>query len=448
MKNTKTIFITSFYGLIGRNLLATDILPTLFKNSPDVKVVILLPKEKQQRYQELFGSDRVIVEGIRSEPETRFELFLAQLFFFLSPTESSRIARDAAKEQGGFLKNVVFWLVGQLGKSRFVRQLARLVAYWAISKNRYKKHLDQYKPDLVFATDIFRHQDVDVLCEARSRGIRTLGMVRSWDNISTKGLNHFIPDHVIVQAEKMKEDVIKYGDVAPEKISIVGVPHYDRYITEKRTPRAEFFKSMNLDPNKKTLVISPPLLYYAIDPIAEMVVNSFLPFEEIQIVVRSALVGKSNLGNIKPIVNKLAIDEPEKANDFDQADILAGDSHLADLLYHCDAVISHISTIAIDGVVFDKPAFFVGFNTKPMLYHQSVRWFFDMDCARDLIATGAVKLSESVEELVQQVTQHLSDPKLGQKEREYLRERYCYKLDGKSGERLGKVISDYLFLKT
>lgn len=444
MQNQKTIFITSFYGLIGRNLLATDILPTIFNERPETKIVILLPEEKQKRYQELFGSERIIVEGVPKQAESRLELLLAKLFFFLSPTESSRIARDAIREKSGYFKAAIFWILGQLGKFKVVRQLARAVAYWIMPRRRYQKYFDKYQPDLVFATDIFRHQDVDVMREARSRGIRTLGMVRSWDNLSTKGLNHFIPDWAIVQAEKMKEDIIKYGDVRPDKISIVGVPHYDRYIKDSRMPREEFFRSLNLDPKKKTIILSPPLLYYAIDPIAEMIVNAVLKLDNVQVVVRSALVGKSNLGNIKPIPNLVAIDEPESAENFDQADITAGDKHLADLLYHSDAIISHLSTLAIDGIVFDKPAFFAGFNTKMLPYHQSVRWFFDMDCARDLLATGAVKLSNSTEELVAQLKPHLFDSGLGKKERDLLRVRYCYKLDGKSGERLGRAIIEQL----
>lgn len=440
----KTIFITSFYGLIGRNLLSTNILPTLFKEVPDARVVILLPKEKERQYREIFGSDQIQVAGVTGIPETPLELFLAKIFFFLSPTESARIARDAIRTQGK-LRNYFFWSgIGLLGKVRFMRQFARLTGYWLMPKRRYADLFNRYKPDLVFATDIFRHQDIDVLREAKSRGIKTVGMVRSWDNISTKGLNHIIPDHVIVQAEKMKEDIIAIGDVKSASISIVGVPHYDYYATGARTPRAEFFKSINLDPNKKTVLISPPLRHYTTDPIPEVIFNKLASHDDLQFIIRMTLVGKSNIGNLKPIPGKLAIDAPESAEDFNQADIIAGDKHLADTLYHSDAIVSHISTIAIDGIVFDKPAFFAGFNTKPTPYHQSIRWFFDMDCARDLIATGAVKLSDSVEELAAQLLPHLADKKLGVKEREALRERYCYKLDGKSGERLGKVLAENL----
>lgn len=440
MQGQKTIFITSFYGLIGRNLLATGILKVIKQSLPETRIVILLPKEKQEMYQKLFGSENVIVEGVPGAKESKLEELFGSAFFFLSGTESAKIAYWVLSEQRKYPQVFIFWLLSKLGKIRLVRHMARLVDYWAMPKNRYQKYFEKYRPDMVFATDIFRYQDIDVMREARARGIFTVGMVRSWDNVSTKGLSRSVPDKVIVQAEKMKEDIIKYGDINPKNIAVVGVPHYDRYLTGERMPRDTFFKSLSLDPKKKTVIISPPLRHYTQDPIPEVIFNALAPLEDVQVIVRLTLVGKSNIGSLKPIPGKLAIDAPETAEDFNRADITTGDEHLADLLYHSDAIISHLSTLAIDGIVFDKPAFFAGFNTKSTPYHQGVRWFFDMDCARDLIATGAVKLSNSVEELMKQLLPHLQDPNLSKAERRLVQERYCYKLDGKSGERLGEVI--------
>ncbi len=440
----KTIFITSFYGLIGRNLLATDILPTLFQEAPEAKVVIVLPQEKEESYRKLFGSERVVVQGVPGEPESGREKFMAKLFFYLCPTESARISYRSLGVNKKYIRMGILWCVTALGNVKIIRKLARQFEYLTMPKNSYAEYFEKYQPTAVFATDMFRHQDVDVLREARARGIRTVGMVRSWDNLSTKGLNRIVPDHVVVQAEKMREDIIRLGDVRPEQISIVGVPHYDGYGKGSKLSREAFFRSMDLDPKKKTLLLSPPLRHYAGDPIAEVIFNAVKDIPDLQVIIRMTLVGKSNIGGLKPIPGKLAIDAPSTAEDFNQADITTGDSHLIDLLQYSDAVAAHISTIVIDGIVFDKPGFFVGFNTKPMPYHKSVRWYFDMDCGRDLITTGAVRLSETVEEFVAQLKAHLADPKLGAKERQLVRERYCYKLDGHSGERLGKVLAEQL----
>ena len=46
----KTIFITSFFGLIARNILATNVLKIL-KERPDLKIVILALEAKKNLYQ-------------------------------------------------------------------------------------------------------------------------------------------------------------------------------------------------------------------------------------------------------------------------------------------------------------------------------------------------------------------------------------------------------------
>jgi hypothetical protein len=440
----KTVFISSFYGLIGRNILSTGFLKKILDNP--VKVVIFLPKEKEESYRKIFGSENVFVEGISYE-ESSYDKFLASIFFSLHGIENARINRAGLISQGKYAGAFFSFCLSKIGRFKLIRKIARSLDYRFATSGHYKKYFEKYKPDLVFATDIFRHQDVDMMREAKKHRILTLGMVRSWDNVSTKGLNRFIPDKMIVHGEHIKEEIVKYCDIEPSKISIVGIPHYDRYITEGRTNREVFFKKFNLDPNKKTLILSPPLRSYTSDPVPETIVNALLPFDNIQTIIRMTLVGKSNIGNLKPIPNKLAIDAPESAENFDQADMTNGDDHLMDLLYHCDVLASHVSTIAIDAIVFGKPAIYVGFNTNPVPYHESIRRFFDLDCARDLVSTGGVELIESLDDFIKCLLRHFADPALGKEGRQNLIHNYCFRLDGKSSERLANVVIDVLYCR-
>ena len=59
----KTIFITSFFGLIARNILSTDILDIL-RSRKDLRIVIFVPKEKEILYRDTFAGGNVIVEGV------------------------------------------------------------------------------------------------------------------------------------------------------------------------------------------------------------------------------------------------------------------------------------------------------------------------------------------------------------------------------------------------
>lgn len=442
MEDKKTIFITSFYGLIGRNILGAGLLRDLEENS--IRAVIFLPKSKQETYQKIFGSKDIIFEGIENTEEGLRDKFMYKIFDFFWSREQARIDREKFIEDKKYIHTATSLIMSWLSRIYIMRKFVRWADYHIMPKNGYEKYFNKYKPNAVFATDIFRHNDVDVLREAKKYEVLTIGMVRSWDNVSTKRMNRIVPDYTIVHGPKIREEIIMHGDVSPGKVVMTGVPHYDQYTAEGRTPREEFFKKLNLDPKKKTLLLSPPLRSYSDDPIAEYIVRALEPFEDIQVVIRMTLVGKSRLGDLRPIPGKLAIDAPETAGDFDHADVLSTDDHLTDLLYHCDAIASHISTIAIDAIVFGKPAIYVGFNSKPTKYSESIRSYFDVDCAKDLVATRGVYLAENIDEFVGRLLRYFANPNLDSEGRKKVVEQYCLKLDGNSSQRLSGAILDIL----
>ena len=156
------------------------------------------------------------------------------------------------------------------------------------------------------------------------------------------------------------------------------------------------------------------------------------------------MVGSVDLGGTKPIPDKLAIDVPENAGDFLQADIAAGDAHLADLLYNSDVVIAFASTLAIDAAVFNKPIVFIGFDGDKRPYWQGLRRYYDYDHQSSMLKTGGVKLAKNMEELIAFTKQYLNNPQLDEAGRKKIIQERCWKLDGKSGARLAEVILQYL----
>jgi len=277
-----------------------------------------------------------------------------------------------------------------------------------------------------------------------------LGMVRSWDNVTNKGLNRIVPDALIAHIEQVKKEAIELDDVPASRIHVVGIPHYDRYLTENRVPREAFFKELNLDPNKKTILFAPPSkLFIQDEPMAEVIVEALKPIlreHNAQIILRLYLFGNSNLGNLKPVPGQLAIDSPSRGTTFDNADLAKEDAHLADSLYHSDLIVSYVSTLGIDGALFGKPSVCIGFNTEPKpSYIDSMRWYYKLDHALPMFNTGGVRLAKSLGELLGHVTQYLQNPKLDMEGRKKLIQHYCgSSLDAKSGERLGNIILSYL----
>lgn len=441
----KTVLITSFFGLISRNILATNTLRILRKKD-NLQIVILTPTNKAENYQKLFGGGNVIVEGVDLPKPTKLDKFFNVIFHNLSDTNVWRIHRLVwRKRDKKIITAPLYWLLSKLGYLKIVRSIARRLEYMFLPKNRFAHIFEKYKPDLVFATDVFHPNDLDVMREAKKRKIFILGMVRSWDNIVSKGLNRIIPDRLVVNTPKIKKEAEKYNDIKPDNIDVVGIPHYDFYTPERRMPRNELFKQLNLDPRKKTIFFALPSdIYTQGDPIAKKVVSLLMPMD-VQLILRLYIVGSVDLGDIKPIPNKVAIDVPGSGSDFTQADLSAGDAHLADLLYHSDVVVAFASTLAIDAVVFDKPVVFIGFDGKEgRPYWQSLRRYYDYDHQKSILETGGVRLAKDPEELISQIQNYLKDPSLDQEGRKRIIQERCWKLDGRSGERLANVIAKFI----
>lgn len=448
MVGRKTIFISSFFGLISRNILSTDAL-NILKKCGNLRIVIFVNVGRKELYEKNYGGENVFFEEIESKKTNSFDGFINSIFLNSSDTVSRKIHRLIEKKKGGKYLNFTFhWILSKLSHFKLYRFALRSIDNYIWFDNRFAKYFDTYKPDLVFSTDIFEPNDISIVRAADRKKIPVLGMIRSWDNITTKGLNRVLTDKLVVNTPKIKDEAIKYCDFKSDDIFIVGIPHYDAYVTEPRMSKNELFKELNLDPNKKAIFFAAPSdIYTQGDSVTTKVINTLSSLDA-QIILRLYIVGQVNLGNIKPIPNKMAIDDPGSGEDFNQADLTGKDSHLADLLYYSDVVVAFASTVAIDAIVFNKPVVFVGFDGKDNRpYWQSLRRFYDYDHQKSILDTGGVRLAKTPYELEIIVRDYLLNPDLDKKGRSKIMEERCWKLDGKSGERLAEVLLRFLEVK-
>lgn len=441
----KTVFITCFTGLISRNILATDTLAVL-QRTPELRVVIVAPESRTAVLAVDFSGPGVIVEGVpRANLRGRDRVWWA-LATHLLDTPTRRVQRIATLERGG--SRLDYWgsgLVGFLGRSRAIRSLFRRLARVMVGSTEFRDLFDRYRPDLVFSTDVYTPQDVKVAMLAQRRGVRVLGMIRSWDNVTSKTLLAFMPDRLIVNTERIAEEAEHYGDVPQTSISVLdGVPHYDGYVPAERTPRAEFFGRFRLDPARPLILFTPPSdTYLKFDPIAPVVLRAIAGLGT-QVLVRLPLVGASDLGGYRPPAN-VVFDEPANSPDFTEVHLSrSADRHLADSLYHADLVITWASTMIIDAAVFDKPIVLVGFDSAPRTYGRSIRQYYDYAHQRRILETGGVRLARTPGELADYTRAYLADRRRDASGRAAIRREYCGRLDGTAGRRLAAIILAHL----
>ncbi len=441
----KTIFITCFTGLISRNILATDAFDVL-RTHEGVRIVIITPESQAEALRREFGGANVLVVGVPTPPlRGRDKLWWTLATHLLNTRTRSVQRRAKLARDGKRLKYRLSHLLGILGGFSIVRKLFRFSALAFIQTGEFEDLFRHYQPALLFSTDVYTPQDVKLMRLAKKLGIRTVGMVRSWDNITSKTLLAFIPEYLIVQTDWLKGEIARHGDVRPNDIFVInGIPHYDRYRAEGRTPREDFFRKINLDPSGKLILFTPPSdNYLKHDPITPVVLRA-LEAAGAQILVRKALVGAIDLGDYQPPPG-VVFDEPGTSPDFTKIYLSrAADQHLADSIYHSDLVVTWASTMIIDAAVFLKPILLVGFDASSRPFEKSILQYYEYDHQRRILELGGARLAKSPSELTEWTKRYLVDRNLDLAGRRRIVREYCGILDGQAGKRLAAHLLRFL----
>jgi len=314
----------------------------------------------------------------------------------------------------------------------------------------FTKIFDKYNPDIVFIPSITADDESLVLRQARSRGVRTVGMVRSWDNISVnKGNVRIFPDKMLVHTNILKSDLIRYADYPSDKIEVVGMTHFDYYITDRRIPRDEFFRQIGGNPNKKTIYFMPIGLSdidedkYMLK-LLESWVQSEPAFSNTQLMLSTHPNASKPVDYASP--ETLFIKFPGVINypggKPTDREITKPDMELmASAIYHSDVVVNYQGTTTIDVSAFDKPVINIAFDgMKDKPYLKSVRRFYDYIHYLPIIKSGGVRLAHSSEELRKQIIEYLDNPQKDKEGRKIIVEEQVPMHDGYASARTAKAI--------
>lgn len=450
MKNieTKTIFITSFHGLLSR-VLGGGVLDGLL-NDKKIKVVIFCLDFKKNYYEKEFGSERIIIEPINGKILPPGALFFQKIAFKLLLTETTKIqTRNDLMEKKEYFQFISRKVVSFLGSFKIIRMLFRFVYFYFSKTDFFSQYFEKYNPDLIFSMDCKHIFDSQLIFEAKKRKIKTMGMVRSWDNLTAKGVLKVIPDNLIVYNETIKKEAMKYSDVKSDSIYVSGIPNYDMYTNEERTNRNDFLKKIKVDNSKKIILFAPTGNHYSktdsqiMEILDDSIKNNLLP-NNVHIIVRFPPGDFVDTKNFQPGNNfsyDFVIPDTKLDNIKDNEMTLEKSLYLADLIYHSDVVIAGPSTILVDAIALDKPSIAIGFDGfENKKYYESIARLFDYSHMNKLLSTGAVRLVKNESELIKFITTYLNNPNLDEKERKSAIIQQCFKLDGKSSQRISEFI--------
>lgn len=454
----KTIFISSFHPLISRNILSTDILPRLLKAG--VRVVLPTPQYKKEYFETNFGAlPGLSVEGVEyNRPSGSFSgrLFKRVFHALLTVKNVEVYYRRKVLPQKGILYRFMFRGLNFLGRFRLVKGIARSIFFYFSPAGFFNELLDRERPDLVVVTDLHNENDVALMQDARRRSIPIIGMVRSWDHLTSKGLLKVVPDFICAPNEFVREDAVRFHGVSEEKIRVVGIPHYDRYFSHVPSSKEKFAARLGVDPKKRFVLFAPFGSRYTANnsvdrdviectsqmlPPTHMLIVRFPPTDSVD------LEGFAEPSNV--IMDRPGVHLSSKSDKFIRNELtMEDDEWLRDTLSFSDVVISGLSTMSIDGAIFGKPIIVVAFDgTAQKSYDQSVRRYFEYDYFQPLFKSGGALLAENIDDFRAYLRSYLSDPKRDDTGRKRLVEGQCGFTDGKSCERVCRFVFEILGIR-
>jgi hypothetical protein len=104
-------------------------------------------------------------------------------------------------------------------------------------------YLREQRPDVVLVTPLMEPGSVqaEYLRAARRLAIPTCLCVSSWDNLTSKGLVHELPDGVFVWNDPQRSEAIRLHGVPPDRVIVTGAACYDHWFGWKPSRSREAF---------------------------------------------------------------------------------------------------------------------------------------------------------------------------------------------------------------
>ncbi|MFA5133294.1 MAG: CDP-glycerol glycerophosphotransferase family protein [Patescibacteria group bacterium] len=451
----KTILITISRGGTARNILQSKVFGSLRRSG--ARLVILTPAAKDQRFLNEFSGDNVFFEDLPEGVWTWMDKILVGWHKGLVYNDSTGM-RDLYgiynPKEGSYLKYLFKkFFFFPLSKLNFLKRLARKLDAHLVKDSMYSEIFEKYKPDLVFSTSIMEDADVPVLKQAKQRGIRTVGMAKTWDNISKMSFR-VKTDKLIVWGDYSKNEAKIFQDYGDDEIAVCGIPQFDFYADEYFfTGREEFFKENGLDPNKKLIVFASEGKVSKYDGEVAEIIAGYIKENKIvvpaELFIRPHFMYKGDEEKFKFLAGSGAvIDKGYRHSeafrdrwDYSKEQI----KKFTNLMRYADVVITSASTISLDAAAFDRPVINIAFDGRHKVsYAESIAHWYRSEYYKNVVETGGVWMADGEEELLNAINSCLANPNLLASGREKMRDFFCYKIDGKSGLRIADEVLRFL----
>lgn len=255
------------------------------------------------------------------------------------------------------LRRLEFPVLRSFIRSKIARSLLEFLESRIQPDVEIVKWLKDFQPQVIFASPyVFREDfEVEYTKAAQSLQIPVIASLLSWDNLTSKGTYHTIPDWLFVWNHSLVTEAVKIHDIEARRIFVTGAPVYDPWFDlSPTTDRVSFCAHIGLDPSK------PYVLYLCSSKSIsereiELIQTLISHFDKVDEKYRPALVVRPH-----PFKNMEADGlENEWVKVFPKGgqrpDTDETRSTYYDSLYHSAAVIGVNTTGFLESAILDKP---------------------------------------------------------------------------------------------
>ena len=455
----KTILMSLSSQAVFRNLFFFpesffDRLHAFLEKEKDWRVVILVPDRTLDKYLPLLKDrlhDRLFLEPVRPLPKkNKMQLAFTFFYSYLIYTDTTKLmatmgARPDEPPAGGnwFLAPVKWTIARTFGTLPFIKTRVIPFLYFRIFRTRpFKNFFDIYKPVRVFVPHIYGWFDTELIAEAKRQGVQTIGMPAGWDHVD----KYFLPLHVdtlLVASEQIAAHANEFQAYDRKDMQMVGYPHFDFIVNPAFIrSRKETLSSLTFPQTTKYILYVSGSAYCPDEP---DVIETILKWmdegrfgADARLVIRPYLGGRSkdkefdeekfNRFEAHP---RVIFYRPDFWGDIDES------IHFINIMRYADIVLAVFTTMALEASVVDRPlaaVAFDGYHKRP--FGRSIRRFERFTHFADVRKTGAMKTAHNFDELYAILDHFFKDPSWGSEERKLLREKLCYKLDGRASVRI------------
>lgn len=338
-------------------------------------------------------------------------------------------------------------------RRRFVRSHGLLRNAWRFERlfvpaSEYERVFRSEAPAAFVSTDPLSPAEWPITIAAAAAKVPTLGLVRSWDHLY-KRLSAYT-DELGVWNAINKREAIELECVPPESVHVVGPVQFDPYFSpETIIPREDFFRSLKLDPGKKTILLATG------GPVFKLAQSAWL--DELLAAVRAdkfgvpvQIVCRTHPSDmLGPFIKYLRVPDvvldmhEEYSPTLDWVIGLPALQRQANMMAHADIVITPASTITLEAAIFDTSTLVIAYNNAdPETVQNVLDNYTFVQHFKAIVDRKLVPVARSADEMISWTNRLLSDPGAFRAERSEIVRDWVGFTDGASATRSARAIAE------